>query len=227
MAIPIILAMTGAEIRNNTALPPRIAYLSCHFSPSNTGLIDLPVNLPSGSTIILDDSIPLSGHDPQTMIRQLSELSPDSLLLDFQRPPSEESQRMAETIVHAQLCPTAVTPSHGKNLNCPIFLPPLPLHVPFEEYLQPWENREIWLELALDALEITVTAQGSTFIPLLHVEPQAHAFEDPQLHCHYAITHKPDALRFYLYRTAQDIQSLQIIAPPNVTNAIGLYQELG
>lgn len=226
MAIPIILAMTATEIQNNPTIASNIAYLSCHFSPTGAGLSDLPPFPSAYETIILDDSIPISGHKPDIILQQLTELKPKKLLLDFQRPPTSEAQRMIDAIVHTQRCPTAVARNYAEALSCPIFLPPVPLCVPIEEYLHPWNGREIWLELALDALEITVNAQGSVFTPLPYAQTQAQPHRDSLLHCHYTITTDTDALRFYLYRTLDDIIALTSSLHSGVTNALGLFQEL-
>ena len=64
MAIAPFLAMTGAEMRNNSVLPDKIAWMACHFSPYGTGLSNLPKNLPAGSLLMVDDITPPHGHDP-------------------------------------------------------------------------------------------------------------------------------------------------------------------
>ena len=56
MAMEPYLAMTAGEIRGASVLPRRTGWLSCHFSPSGAGLSNLPVALPPGSLLILDDS---------------------------------------------------------------------------------------------------------------------------------------------------------------------------
>ena len=57
MAMEPYLAMTAGEIRGASVLPRRTGWLSCHFSPSGAGLSNLPVALPPGSLLILDDSM--------------------------------------------------------------------------------------------------------------------------------------------------------------------------
>lgn len=228
MAIPLILAMTGAEIRKFPPLPAKIAWLACHFSSSEPGLSNLPTALPPGSTLIVDDQLPVCDHDPDRILTQLSAVSPERVLLDFQRPPSPQAVAIAQALVQAAPCPMAVTPPFGDGLSCPVFLPPVPPHVPIVDYLHPWASREIWLELALDATEINVTAAGSTVTSLLHAEPKENAHTDRMLHCHYKITQEPDSLRFYCYRTREDITKLlDAPLPPNLTHALGLFQELG
>ena len=46
MAIRPFLAMTAAEIRGTETLPPKTAWMACHFSPYSTGLSNLPKDLP-------------------------------------------------------------------------------------------------------------------------------------------------------------------------------------
>ena len=71
MAMEPYLAMTAGEIRGASVLPRRTGWLSCHFSPSGVGLSNLPVALPPGSLLILDDSTPMDGHDPEQIAGQL------------------------------------------------------------------------------------------------------------------------------------------------------------
>ena len=67
MAIRPFLAMTAAEIRGTETLPPKTAWMACHFSPYSTGLSNLPKALPPGSMVILDDITPIHGHDSETI----------------------------------------------------------------------------------------------------------------------------------------------------------------
>ena len=71
MAIRPFLAMTAAEIRGTETLPPKTAWMACHFSPYSTGLSNLPKALPPGSMVILDDITPIHGHDSETIAAQL------------------------------------------------------------------------------------------------------------------------------------------------------------
>ncbi|MBQ8579574.1 MAG: hypothetical protein IJ448_02640 [Oscillospiraceae bacterium] len=227
MAIPLIPAMTAAEIRKNTLLYPSIAYLSCQFSPTQPAISDLPPHLPPASTVILTDRFPVQNHDPDQIIHQLRSLQPDSILLDLQRPPTPAAQEMVAALASGLPFPVGVTPPYAEGLDCPVFLPPIPPHIPPGEYLHPWHDREIWLELALDASQITVTTQGSTVLPFPFAKPSENAHADSALHCHYSITEEPDALRFYLYRTRDDLTALlNSSLPSNLTRAYGLYQEL-
>lgn len=232
MAIQTFLAMTGSEIQKCTALPSKIAWMACHFSPSGEGLSDLPGSLPKGSMIIVNDQLPVGNHDPNLIIRQLDRLiqrtHTSSILLDLQQNTTSQSMNMVKALVQALPCPVGVPPDYAGDLDCPVFLPPVPPHVPIEDHLRPWSCREIWLEVALDAAQITVTAQGSNTRLLPFAQPAENAHRDSALHCHYSITEEPEALRFYLYRTREDIADLLCaVNLPNVTHAIGLFQEMG
>ena len=52
MAIRPFLAMTAAEIQGTETLPPKTAWMACHFSPYSTGLSNLPKALPPGLSLI-------------------------------------------------------------------------------------------------------------------------------------------------------------------------------
>ena len=62
MAIRPFLAMTAAEIRGTETLPPKTAWMACHFSPYSTGLSNLPKALPPGSMICYDREFPESAR---------------------------------------------------------------------------------------------------------------------------------------------------------------------
>ena len=109
MAIRPFLAMTAAEIRGTETLPPKTAWMACHFSPYSTGLSNLPKALPPGSMVILDDITPIHGHDSETIAAQLrprlDALKCSGVLLDFQRPGYEEAELLAGRLSEALPCP--------------------------------------------------------------------------------------------------------------------------
>lgn len=231
MAFPLYLAMTAAEIRENSQLPPKYAYMACHFSPYGTGLSNRPKSLPEGCLLILNDRTPIHGHDHGLIAAQLEELatkfSCSGVLLDFQRPECKETAALARHLTEALPCPVSVSEMYAEGLACPVFLPPLPLDVPLAEYLRPWQDREIWLEVALDGLEITLTPQGYAPVPL-PFPGESEGFTDAKLHCHYHINMKEDAAKFTLFRTREDLDALLAEAEAfGVTRAVGLWQELG
>ena len=230
MANGAFLAMTAAEIREKSDLPSKIAWMACHFSPYGTGLSNLPRTLPPGSLLILDDITPIRGHDPGRIRQQLWEcvqaLSCSGVLLDFQRPGIPETAALAKILAEGLPCPVAVSHFYAQAGTFPVILPPVPLSEPPENYFSPWAGREIWLELALEGSLITVTDTGSSCSPLLF--PSGHETDhfDKALLCHYRCTLQNDAVQFFLYRTAKDLEALVAEgAKFGVTNTVGLYQE--
>lgn len=228
MSIPLFFAMSGEDIQKNVAPPPHIAWMSCHFSPYGPGLVDFPYQLPKDSMLILDDRIPMDGHDPDLIIRQLraavSELQCSYLLLELQQ---KNTAVPVERIVKEVPCAVGVTPHYAKGIDCAVFLPPVPPHITLSSYLTPWLDRQIWLEVALDGTDLTVTSTGSTITPVPFPEEKMSAHRDEALCCHYSISTQPEAACFSLYRTLNDIEELLRQAPHNnITLAIGLYQEL-
>ena len=226
MAITAILAMTKEEIHSVSSTPQRYAFLGCHFSSTGQGLAGLPSSLPSGCGLIIDDRNPPKTFNIQVVLQQLRELDPAYLLLDFQRPSTENTLVLTKELTVLP-CPVVLPPDYGKDLHCPVFLPPIPPHISVYEYLRPWKDREVWLELALDATEITVTAGGSQIRSFPHAESAENAHRDSMLHCHYKISRDGDALRFYCYRNKEDVEDLLSALPPNISHAVGLFQELG
>lgn len=231
MAIPRFLAMTAAEIQKCSTLPRNAAWLACHFSPYGTGLSNLPAALPKGSLLVVDDETPISGHDTGiagSQLRQVLEtLECAGVLLDLQRPQTGEAAAMAAVLCQALPCPVAVPPAYGKDLTCPVFLPPLPCALPLREYLAPWEGRGIWLELAQEGQVITLTAEGAVSKPLL-AAPGAEGFSEKSLHCHYSVALGEEEAVFTLWRTRADLEALEAEAENlGVEQTVGLWQELG
>ena len=72
MPIPCYLAMTAAEYARAKELPGRLAWMACHFAPYGTGVVNLPQQLPEGSVLMLNDRIPICGHDPLLVADMLS-----------------------------------------------------------------------------------------------------------------------------------------------------------
>lgn len=231
MAIRPFLAMTAAEIRGTEALPPKTAWMACHFSPYSTGLSNLPKILPPGSMVILDDITPIHGHDAEAIAAQLRPrlegLECSGVLLDFQRPGYAEAGLLAGRLSEALPCPVGVSALYGRELSCPVFLPPVPPDVILADYLAPWQGREIWLELALGVEAITLTPAGATASPLPPTVQFTGGHGDERLHCHYQIHTDADSARFTLFRTPEDLDALLTEGEAlGATRAVGLYQEL-
>lgn len=231
MEIPRFLAMTGAEFAFCPEKPAHIAWMACHFSPYSTGLSNLPPTLPQGSMLILNDRIPICGHDPEQIARALQDtveaLQCDSILLDFQRENEPATAHLVQYLLKSLPCPVAVSDLYAGDLDCPVFLPPAPLDEPLARYIAPWSGREIWLEAALDALQLTVTEKGCTSLPLPYAPPTGQPFRDESLCCTYAFTLADTAAIFNLWRTPEDLTALlEQAGEMGVTRAIGLYQQL-
>lgn len=228
MALPCYLAMTAAEIRQNSPLPPEPAWMACHFSSCDAGLSNLPVALPENAVVILDDAVPYSGHDPRRIVEQLREIAhPAGILLDFQRPGNVGTEAVVQAVVSGLSCPVGVSECYAAGLRCPVFLPPLPIGTPLETYLQPWKERPVWLEAALDSAVFTVTADGCRY-DSTDDPAETGRFADRLLHCHYQAEITADTIRFRLTRTPEDLADLLAEAAAlGVERALGLYQELG
>ena len=231
MALPCYLAMTAAEYTGAETLPEQVAWMACHFSCYGLGLSNSPQQLPEGSMVILNDRTPIHGHDPALIVQQLSalleDLHPSCFLLDLQRPNVQATADLVNALTDALPCPVGVTEYYARELNCPVFLPPPPLHMPLDVHLAPWKGREIWLEIATEAEMITVTADGAQTESAESAPLEAPVFEDQRLHCCYHTTVKEDRAVFSLLRDKDHLPGLLEAAEAlGVTQAVGLYQQL-
>ena len=228
MAIARYLAMTAREFYDAPSIPQEIAWMACHFSPYSTSLLNLPEKLPPNSLLILNDSTPPDQQDTEIIKKTLETTHKKhkcyGLLLDFQRPKRPEAMVIVQALIN-QDYPVCVSKDYAEDLDCPVFLPPLPLTVPLSKYLEPWSDREIWLDTALSCEEITVTEKGCTFRSAVSVSE--YPFEDKELHCHYNIASNTGRFVFSLCRTKEDLDDLLLEAESlGITTAVGLYQEL-
>lgn len=225
MGLPFYLAMTGAEIHSIPPLSEPIAYMACHFSPYSTGLSNLPERLPAGSLLMVNDRIPIFGHDPQRILEQLLEAveacSCGGVILDLQREGYPEQRQVCEILTKGLACPVAVSELYASGLDCPVFLSPPPINFPLADHTAPYRDREIWLEAALDAQCFTVTQEGCAVTPLSDPPPE-NCFREEALHCRYSIEADKEAARIRLWRTADDLKDIQF---PGITRLIGLYQQ--
>ncbi|MBE5762266.1 MAG: hypothetical protein E7334_09740 [Clostridiales bacterium] len=225
----VFLAMTAREMEN--PLPNRVAYMACHFSPYGTGLSNAPLQLPKNSILLLDDSTPVENHDPDLVIQHLRELvdqfSLQAVLLDFQGNKNRQTADMAAAICSALPCPVAVSERYADNLDCPVFLSPAPANVSLQNHLSPWLDRGVYLEIAPGGLQITVTEQHNTSVPLPAGVIPTLSQQDEHLHCHYHIEVFPDRAVFTLHRAKEDLAVLADEAYSlGVRGTVGLYQEL-
>lgn len=231
MATNLYLAMTAAEYHETPSLPSRIAWMACHFSPYAVGLSNVPSELPPDSLLILSDVIPIHGHDPQVIARQLEACMQENggtgLLLDFQRYPCCETEALAEALIQALPCPVALAEPFAADKSCPIFLPPCPPHIPLKEYLLPWDGREIWLEAAFSPTQLQLTASGTIVTSNSGSVPEHTVFSDDRLHCHYCSQVQSAQATFQLWRTKADLEALLDEGSAlGITRFVGLYQEL-
>ena len=226
MILPVYLALIQEEFYKPLPHGIHPGWMACEFSQAD-GLTNLPATLPEDCMLIISDSQVLPEYNEDLILSQLESLKAESILLDFQRPYDKKLQQLAEKIVAKLPCPVGVSHRYAEKLNCPVFLPPVPLNQTPKAYLQPWKGREIWLDTALDALEILVTETGSQFLPVQSPAPGKPVFIDTQLHCCYYTQVTDKAVQFTLYRTRETLSSLLASAETHgTTRCIGLYREL-
>ena len=228
MAIPLYLAKTAAEFAQIAKQPEHLAWMACHFSPYGTGITNLPSMLPKNSLLILNDRTPVHGHDPNrvkdTVDAIVEQQKCCGVLLDFQRPDLPETTQIIRELLSLP-CPVCVSALYAKGLDCPVFLPPVPLTATVEEHLAPWQDREIWLETALESLQCRVTEKGSVFTP--NAMPISPKQKESHMHCHYHIDIEENSAMFTIWRTTGDLQELLLEAERyGVKQAVGLWQEL-
>ena len=227
MGIPQYLAMTEAEIAKAAVLPPKLARMGCHFS--ETGLAGLPEALPEGALLVLDDSTPMGRQSiPEiagALRGVLSRFSCRGLVLDFQRPAIAPQRALAAFLRDRLPCPLAAPPEYAPE-NCAVFLPPVPIPQTVEDFLAPWQGREIWLDAGPGETTLRLTKQGCAVLPGPGGSTPG-TFYDDALCCRYSIQAEPDGFSFRLRRDGQCVQALLSRAEGlSVTLAIGLWQEL-
>ncbi len=226
----VFLAMTPGELPRNPRR--RVAYMACHFSSWGKGLSNLPTDLPPGSILLLDDSMPLQDHDPKLITGQLQTLTeqfqPSAVLLDFQRPPTEAALNFLDTCIGQLPCPVAIPTTYAAPFSCPVFLSPPPFDRFLQAYLSPWLERGIYLELALDGITVAVDSSGSRMLPLPPCFTGALPLQDKALHCHYDVETSQGQATFTLCRTQSDVAELLNEADSlGIRGAVGLYREFG
>ena len=229
MEIPLFLAISPQEMASCATPPKNTAWLSCHFSEEGAGLEDIPISLPENSFLIIDDSAPICNHDPALVSEQMKETvlrhRCKGVLLDFQRPHNERAEKIIRQICRLP-CPVGVSEPYAAGLDCPIFLPPIPVDCSPKEYLKKWKGREIWLDTSYSPTRIVITANGCAVhqTPLTDT-PLPH--RDDRLCCHYSISTSENQIIFLVQRTQEDIYALMKKSIPfGATHAFGLYQEL-
>lgn len=232
MSINCFLAMTAGEFASCAQLPTHPAWMACHFSAYGTGLTNLPRNLPAGSMVIVNDRIPLNGHDPKRIGEQLADLEQkldiSGFLLDFQRKDVPEAEEIATHLVETLTAPVGVAEGYCQDLTCPVFVTPPSLHIPPAERFSRWNGRELWLEAAIEAGTLRVTSDGCHYQALPYTPPDSPVFAARELFSKYrsGVT-SADAI-FTFYRGPAELKLLMEHGKAlGITRAIGLYQQLG
>ncbi len=228
MPLPIYLAMTAAEFQKNSPQLPNPAWMACHFSAYGTGISNFPTILPEGAMLILNDRMPVCGHDPTLIAKQLRELVDkhkcSRVLLDLQRAEEQATEAIVNAILAVLDCPVAVSQCYAADLPCPVFMPPVPLLQSPEDYLRGCQGREIWLELACQRATYAVTEKGCVCHDIFASE--SFPYTDESLCCRYAIALGENNVDFHIAKdTDMLIAALEKL--PQVTCLVGLYQELG
>ncbi len=230
MVLPLFLAMNASEL-TFSPMPAHCAWMACHFSSCGEGLSNIPTSLPPDSMLILNDRIPCQGHSSGLVAAQLRDIAErfgcESILLDFQRPSNPETGAVVRAILDTAICPVCVSETYANDLPCPVLLGPCPMHRTQEDYLAPWENREIWLEAALCQEHITVTEKGAEFSLCFPGDDLEGGFFDEALCCHYHTRITENQVTFILFDTPESLaRKLEQAHDLGVKRAVGLYQEL-
>lgn len=230
MTNPLYLAMTMEEISTAAALPTHMGWMACHFSPEGNGLTDLPPTPFPGSILIVNDRFPVEKHAQEPVFDALAEyllaVPCRGVLLDFQRPENAATAAIVRAL-QSLPCPVCVTEAYAKLTHGPVFLSAPAPHQRPDEYLAPWAEREIWLEISAEAEKCVLTEEGCEIVPAAAEGRDAPVHANPTLCCHYSISTYPGRAEFYLYRTKEDIHALVEACSSNgAALSIGLWQEL-
>lgn len=204
MGLPLYLAGFGMEIHS--------------LSHPALLMLDWAAPVPQGVLPVITDHRPLTEEGVDRLC--LLAAGWDQAVLDFEGPPTDLSTRLLRLLP----CPAAAPPGYGDG---PVFLPPAPLHVPLEDYLSPWQGREVWLEAALQKQTVTVTAAG-TSISSTDPSDLEEGFDCRELRCRFTQETREDRVVFTLFDTRESLKDkLGRAEELGVHAALGLYRELG
>lgn len=212
------LAMTNAEFAAFSG-EDAVAWMSCRFSAVHSGLGNLPEVSPA--LVILDDFIPFARHDPRRIARELTDLQPEGILLDFQR--QWNVTPVVDAILSDASCPVAITEPYARQ-DCGVLICP-DLNIPLAQAVKPWLGRDVWLDVAVGMQTFTVTEQGCAVSGI--TEPTGQfPLTDAACHCRYRREDGQDHIRFSLYRSPESLGDiLKAAEDARIQKAIGLYRD--
>ena len=224
MALPVYLALTGAEFRLLPRKPAHLAWMGVSFTENGT-LGGFPEVFPAGGILTVNDSSPLPEKCPPEAtiaLRQWVErFRPSAVLMDMQR--SGAAPEVMKALSKGLPCPVAVSAPYAHVLSGPVLLPPVPLYRDLEKFLAPWADREIWLEISPLGQIVRLTKKGREicFAPVSPVQKEC-----PGPCSRYTIRKGPDFIEFRFRRTSEDTAALFSAAEKHgVTRLFGLYLE--
>ena len=234
MPIPFFLAIYAHDFPALPRLPPKVAWMSAHFSTSGPGMSNLPAKLPPGSLIILDDQTPWAGHSIETVCREMTAVlmrtEAYGLLLDFERPPEEETLLLTNAL--GQCCrelgiPMGAPESYATDPGIAIFHSPLPCQIPPEVLCPP--GRAVWLDVSPTAFLAHIgpdSTTGNLTEDEVSFSDESQIFTDPALHCLYRSQPSDNGIDLLLYHTPQSITAmLETQELPGIQLALGLYRD--
>lgn len=228
MEIPWFPAITQEEIQTLSTLPPHYAWMSCHFDPIGNGISNLPKSLPPDSILILNDQIPYNEHNTEIMIQQLEECIQNwqlhGVLLDLERPVSEELKEIISIMVSSLPCPIAC----GKNLEIEkllsvVEMPPL-LENP-REYFQ--RKKGAWLELRKQKETYSIDKNGCRLQSGEELYGEiSEGLKDTALCVNYRFTVNSENAGLGIWRDRHDRKKIiKYAIESGIDTIIGLYQE--
>ncbi len=228
MGCPLYLAMTAAEFYAVSPLPPKPAWMACHFSPYGQGISNSPQHFCANGMLILNDRIPVTDHHPRRISEELNGLVQqfqiEKLLLDLQRPDNAQTKEIVRYIVDNAVCKIGIS-HHYAAEGCAVLVPPFPADRPAESHLQKWQGQEIWLETSTEPLCLEITENGCQEAQWNACKSSSEHW-DESLCCRYRIQTEEKCIRFLLYRYPEDVIShLDSLSGLGVTCGVGLYQE--
>ncbi len=198
-----------------------------HFSVSGPGLSSRPHRLPPGSLILLDDQTPWNGHSLEAVCQETTDVllrtGAAGLLLDFERPPTDETACLAQCLIQCCQeagCPIGMPPDYlgsGGGRRLP---PPLPCHRTPEQALAPYHGREIWLEAAAGGCQVTLGADTPAICPGRPPPPGGRVrtvhriYRPTPMLCRYFSYPTDSGLQLALYDTEETLAEAETAVRP-------------